>query len=203
MYVCSGKKGKKKRKKEYLDILSVDVEMIGDEETKPGRVQVGTGSNDAIGGEAGEFPGHISQHVYWIRHYKQNRVRGVMNQRRNDALKQTHIPLQQIQPRLAGDLTGPGGDDAQIRSDGDGVIGGGMNLRAREEGGGVLEIEHLAAELIGLGVDEDELVGEVLSEDGLGDGHAYIAGADHRDLRMPLRRRRRGSVLNGLEEGLG
>lgn len=95
--------------------------------------------------------------------------------------KQRHIPLQQIQPRFSGDLSRSGGDDAQIGASGYGVINGGDDLRAGEESGGVLEIEHFATEFIGFGVDESDLVGEVLGEDGLGYGHSNISGSDDGD----------------------
>ena len=78
-----------------------------------------------------------------------------------------------------------------------------MDLGAGEEGGGVLEVKHLAAELVGVGVDEDELVGEVLSEDGLRYGHSHVAGADDGDLVVALGRGGRGGVVYGPEEGLG
>lgn len=51
-----------------------------------------------------------------------------------------------------------GSDDAEIGSDGDGVVDGGVDFGVGEEGNGVLEVEHLAAKLVGLGVDEDELI---------------------------------------------
>jgi hypothetical protein len=70
------------------------------------------------------------------------------------------------------DLAGPGSDDAEIGSDSDGVVDGGVDFGVREEGNGVLEVKHLSAKLVGLGVDEDELIGEVLGEndDVAGDG---------------------------------
>lgn len=45
------------------------------------------------------------------------------------------------------------------RSVGDGVVDGGRDLGAEEEGGGVLEIEHLVAELVWLGIHDGQLVG--------------------------------------------
>jgi hypothetical protein len=38
------------------------------------------------------------------------------------------------------------------------VVDGGMDFGVGEEGNDVLEVEHLAAKLVGLGVDEDELI---------------------------------------------
>ena len=46
----------------------------------------------------------------------------------------------------------------------------------------MLEVEHLSAELVGFGVDEDELIGKVLGEDGLGYGHADVVDSDDGDL---------------------
>lgn len=45
----------------------------------------------------------------------------------------------------------------------------------------MLEIEHFAAEFVGLGVDEDEFINQILSEDGLSNGHADVSGADDGD----------------------
>lgn len=117
--------------------------------------------------------------------------------------EEVDVSLEQVEPGLAGDLACSGGDDAEIGADGDFVVDGGVDPDAREESGGVLEVEHLAAELVGLLVDDDELVGEVLGEDGLCNGHSHVSGADHRDLVVSLRGRRRGRVHYGLEEGLG
>lgn len=111
--------------------------------------------------------------------------------------------MEEIEPGLANDLSGAGGDYAEVGSDGDGVVDVSDDLGAREEGGGVLEVEHLAAELVGIGVDEDELVGEVLGEDGLGDGHADVAGADDGDLGVAFGEGGSGGIGDGLEEGLG
>ena len=102
--------------------------------------------------------------------------------------KQSHVPLQQVQPGLAGILPSPGGDNAEIGSGGDGVVDGSVDLGAGQECGGVLEIEHLAAELVGVNVDQGELVGEVLGEDSLGDGHADVAHSDDGDLGVALGR---------------
>ena len=55
----------------------------------------------------------------------------------------------------------------------------------------MLEIEHLVAELVGIGVDKDELVGEVLSEDGMRDSHSHDADTHHGDLVVALGRRGR------------
>jgi hypothetical protein len=67
-------------------------------------------------------------------------------------------------PGRVEDLAGPGNDDAEIGSDSDRVVDGGVDFGVGEEGNGVLEVEHLAAKLVGLGVNEDELIGEVLGE---------------------------------------
>ncbi|KAF1872386.1 hypothetical protein Lal_00016684 [Lupinus albus] len=82
-----------------------------------------------------------------------------------------------------------------------------MDLSTGEEGGGVLEVKHFAAELVGLGVNEDELVGEVLSENGLSNSHSDVAGADDGDLEVAFGGGRRSGVGNGnwekvmMEEG--
>jgi hypothetical protein len=62
------------------------------------------------------------------------------------------------------DLAGPDSDDAEIGSNDDGVVDGCVDFGVGEEGNGVLEVEHLTAKLVRLGVNEDELIGEVLGE---------------------------------------
>ena len=44
--------------------------------------------------------------------------------------KQSDVPLQQVQPGLAGILPSPGGDNAEIGSGGDGVVDGSVDLGA-------------------------------------------------------------------------
>jgi len=51
-----------------------------------------------------------------------------------------------------------GSDDAKIGSDGDGIVDRGVDFGVGEEGNDVLEVVHLAAKLVGLGVNEDELI---------------------------------------------
>ncbi|KAI8561146.1 hypothetical protein RHMOL_Rhmol04G0315100 [Rhododendron molle] len=86
-----------------------------------------------------------------------------------------------------------GGDDAKVggsvvnegedgsaggEGGGDGVVGGGMDGGAGEEGSGMIEVEHLVAQHVGVGVENGELVNEVLGhDDGLGYGNANFAGA--------------------------
>jgi hypothetical protein len=83
-------------------------------------------------------------------------------------------------PGQVKDLAGPGSDDAEIGSDSDGVVDGGVDFGVGEEGNSVLEVEHLAPKLVGLGVDEDKLIGEVLGEndDVAGDGGKKGSGGE-------------------------
>lgn len=110
--------------------------------------------------------------------------------------------MDEIQAGFARVLPGTRGDDDEIRPGGYGVIDRGVDLGAGEEGGGVLEVQHFSAELIGLGVDEGQLVDEILGEDRLSDGHADVADADDGDFGVTLGGRRRRGVLNGLKESL-
>jgi len=107
----------------------------------------------------------------------------VLRHGRHDLAVQGHVPLQQVQPGLPGDLPRARSDDHEVRVLGDRGVGAGDDADAREERGGVLQVERLAAELVGERVDQRDLVGEVLGEDGLRDGHAHVAGADDGDFR--------------------
>ncbi|KAL6280658.1 hypothetical protein ACE6H2_017539 [Prunus campanulata] len=53
------------------------------------------------------------------------------------------------------------------------------------------------------GPNEDELIGEVLGKDGLGDGHAHVVVANDGDLGVALGGGGRGGAGYRLEEGLG
>lgn len=86
---------------------------------------------------------------------------------------------------------GVDGDDAEVRGNGNGIVTGGTDLGVQEEGGSVLEVEHLATKLVGLGINKGELVGEVLGEDRLGDGHPDVSSANDGDLDVLLFRQRR------------
>ncbi|KAM0977779.1 hypothetical protein ACFX13_014087 [Malus domestica] len=66
-----------------------------------------------------------------------------------------------------------------LGSDDDGVVDIDPGLGAREEGSDVLEVEHLAAELVRVGVDEDEFVSDVLGEDG--EDQVWNKGEDAND----------------------
>jgi len=186
-----------------LYVLGVDVEVIGDEETEARGVQIGARPNDPVGGETGKLPGDVGEDVDRVGNDEESGGGGVTNKRGYDGAEEGKVPLEQVEAGLTGDLAGAGGDDAEIGAGSDGRVSGGVDLGAGEEGGGVLEVEHLAAELVGVGIDEDELVGEVLGEDGLSDGHSDVTNSDDGDLVVLLGGRGRVSVGDGLEEGLG
>ncbi|KAG2384437.1 uncharacterized protein HKW66_Vig0147990 [Vigna angularis] len=95
-----------------------------------------------------------------------------------DGVEEGKVPLEQVEVGLTGDLTGTGGDDAEIG------------------------VEHLATELVSIGINEDEVVGEVLGEDGRRDGHSNVTNADDRDLGVFLGGRESDNIDDGLEECL-
>jgi hypothetical protein len=97
-------------------------------------------------------------------------------------------------PGQVEDLAGPGSDDAEIGSDGDGVVDGGVDFGVGVEGNGVLKVEHLVAKLVGLGVDEDELIGEVLGENNVvaGDVGKKGSGGDREGRRKEGHQDREG-----------
>nr|GMD37605.1 glutamate--cysteine ligase, chloroplastic-like [Ipomoea batatas] len=66
---------------------------------------------------------------------------GVLHQRRNDGLEQRAVLLDEIKPGFPRVLSRTRRDDDQIRPRRDGVVDGGADLRAGEEGGGVLEMQ--------------------------------------------------------------
>ncbi|KAJ1392662.1 hypothetical protein SESBI_35619 [Sesbania bispinosa] len=145
-------------------------------------IAVGARPDDPVGGELGEFPSDVGEDI-------------------NE--EQGEVPLELVELGLADDLACSGGDNAEIGVGGDGLVDRGVDLDVGKEGGGVLEVELLAAEHVGLVVDDDELVGEVLSEDGLSNGHSDISSADDEDRVAVVGGRGKVGVGDGLEEGLG
>lgn len=81
---------------------------------------------------------------------------------------------------------GAGSDDAEVEGSDDGVVRIDVDLGTQEEGGSMLEVEHLLTELVGLGIDESKLVGKVLGEDRLDDGHLDVFNGNDRDLGVPF-----------------
>jgi len=75
-------------------------------------------------------------------------------------MKEGEVPLEEVEAWLARDLAGASDDVAEVGAGGDGGIGGGVDLGAMEEGDNVLKVEHLIVELVGIGVDRDELISE-------------------------------------------
>ena len=183
-----------------MDVLSVDVEVVGDEEAEAGGVEIGAGADDAVGGEAGELPGDVGEDVDGVGDDHEDGIAGVAREGRDDLAEECDVAVDEVQAGLAGDLAGAGGDDAEVGAGRHGVVDGGVDLGAGEEGGGVLQVQHLAAELVGLGVHKDQLVRQVLRQDRLRYGHPHVAGADHGDLRVSLRGGRRGCALDGPEK---
>lgn len=155
--------------------------MICDQEPEPRGVKISTRSKNPIHRKTRELPSDVGQDIDRVRDDKQDRIGRRLSERRNDMAEESDVPLKQVKPRLSRVLPSAGGDDAEIGSGRDAVVNGGGDFGAGEESGGVLEVEHLASELVGLGVDEGDLVGDVLSEDGLSDGHADVSDADDGD----------------------
>jgi hypothetical protein len=61
------------------------------------------------------------------------------------------ISDEEPKPGRVEDLANLGSDDAEIGSDGDSVVDGGVDFGVGEEGNDVLEVEHLATKLVGQG----------------------------------------------------
>lgn len=48
-----------------VEAAGVDPQLVGHQEAESRRVQVGAAADDAVLGEAAQFPGHVGQHVDW------------------------------------------------------------------------------------------------------------------------------------------
>ena len=143
-----------------LHVLRVDVEVLGEEEPEPGHVKVGAGSDDAVDREPRQLPRHVRQDVDGVGDDEQDGVRRVLRQRRHDLPEERDVPVQQVEPGLPGDLARAGGDDGEVGAPGDGQIRVGDEARARQERRRVLQVQHLAAELVRERVHKRDLVGE-------------------------------------------
>nr|GLL35552.1 hypothetical protein C4D60_Mb01t23160 [Ipomoea trifida] len=109
---------------------------------KNGSSQVSYGVADCPRGVAFQVD-HLN--VHRVGHDHEYAMPGVLNQRRNDGLEQRAVLLNEIKPGFPSVLSRTCRDDDQIRPGRDGVVDGGADLRAGEEGGGVLEVQHFAA----------------------------------------------------------
>jgi hypothetical protein len=165
-----------------VDVLRVDVEAIGEEPAEARGVEVGAGADDAVGGQAGELVGDVGERVDGVGDDEQRGVRAVLHELRDDLFEERHVLLHERQPRLALALPRARGDDADVGPGRDGVVRVGHDARAGEERGRVLQVQHLALELLLLHVHERQLVAEVLRQHGLRARHAHVPHPHHRHL---------------------
>nr|GMD94253.1 Uncharacterised protein [Ipomoea batatas] len=133
----------------------VDPSLVANnEEAEAGRVQVSAGANDAVRRKPRELPCHVGENIHGVGHDHENTIPGILHQLRNNLLEQRAVPLDEAEAALPGVLPRASGDDHEVRPGCDGVVHGRVDLGAREERGGVLQVQHLAAHLVGHGVDE-------------------------------------------------
>eukprot|EP00268_Persea_americana_P020237 TRINITY_DN2044_c0_g2_i1.p2 TRINITY_DN2044_c0_g2~~TRINITY_DN2044_c0_g2_i1.p2 ORF type:complete len:262 (+),score=38.62 TRINITY_DN2044_c0_g2_i1:630-1415(+) len=95
-----------------LYVLCVHIQMVRDEESEAGRVEIRARADDPVGGESGELPGHVGQDIDWVRHDQQDGIRRVAGEAGDDVGEEGDVPLDEVQAGLPGDLAGAGSDDA-------------------------------------------------------------------------------------------
>jgi hypothetical protein len=106
-----GRQVREEREIGDLHILRVDVEVLGEEEPEPGRVEVGAGPDDAAGREARQLPGDVGEDVDGVGDDEQQRLGRVLRQWRHDLPEQRDVPLEQVEARLP--RARPRGDDSK------------------------------------------------------------------------------------------
>lgn len=91
-------------------------------ETEPRRIQVGSGTDDTVLGQAGELPGHVGEDIDRVGNDQQNTVWAQFNELGNDALQDVAVALDQVQTAFAFLLANTGSDDDQTGSGRDGEV---------------------------------------------------------------------------------
>lgn len=107
-----------------VEAAGVDSQFFSHQEAEAGRVQVGAAADDAVLGEAAQFPGHIGQHIHcrkqllatrhkrrrakkcvwggtWVRNHNDGAVGAESDDLRDNVLKYVDISLDEVQPALA------------------------------------------------------------------------------------------------------
>lgn len=91
--------------------------------------------------QTAQLPGHVRQNVHRIRYNQQNCVRTVFDQRRNDALENVRIALDQRQSIFADSLSCARRHDAQPRAGRHRQVSGAGDFRVLHETRAVLQVE--------------------------------------------------------------
>lgn len=139
-----------------------DVEPLGQEEPEPRRVEIGAAADDPVLGQARELPGDVGQYVDGIGDDEENGVGTVLDQLGYDALEDVGVALHEVQPGLALALPRPRRHDADARAGRGRVVRARVYLGVLEEGAAVLEVHHLALELVGHHVDQHHVARDAL-----------------------------------------
>jgi hypothetical protein len=139
-----------------------DVELLREQESEPRGVQVGAASDYAVLRQSRYLPGDVGKHVHGVGHDNEDRVRAVLHQVGHDALEDVGVALDQVQSGLALALTRPRRYYADARVGRGRVISACVYSRVREEGAAVLQVQHLALQLLPHHIDQHHVARNVL-----------------------------------------
>ena len=163
-----------------VDVLLADGEVLGQAGAEPGGVQNGAGADDPVGGQAGDLAEHVGQDVHRVADQDVDGVGSMADDVGGDALEDVDVGLGQIDAALAGLPGDAGGDDDHVGAFRVAVTAG-VDLGLGGEGGGLPDVHGLAQSLLGVDVDEDDLRGNAVDRQGVGDGGANASCADDGD----------------------
>ena len=132
-------------------------------------------------GNTGDLGKGIGENIHRICHQNIDGIRCVLYDLGGDALENVYIGLSQLQTGLAG-LTGhTGGDDDDIRTLSI-LIAAGTNDGRRAERSALVNIQCFAKSLFLIDINENDLAGNSLHHDIVGDGSTDTACANNSDL---------------------
>ena len=94
-----------------VNILRADLEFLCQLGLQTNGIQYGTGTNDVLSRDAGNFVEHISHHIHRIGHDDINGIGGILHNVGRNLLQNIDVGLRQLQTRLAGLPRHTGGDN--------------------------------------------------------------------------------------------
>ena len=153
----------------------------GEQDPQARAVEHGARAEDPLPGQPGELLRGVGEHVDRVGDHEDDRVRGQLDQLRDQLAAHLDVDPGQLQPGLARFLLRAGGhhDDVGPRRHRDVV--GAHHMGHGHELDALLQVQHLGGGLVGVQVEERDRAGDAADQAGVGDRRADAAGPHDRD----------------------
>ena len=165
-----------------VHVLDVDAGLLGDQEAQTSRVQVGAGTEDLVGRQAGQLLAHVRDDVHRVGDEHVDGVRGDLHHVRDDGLHDVDGRAGEVEAGLAGLLTCTCGDDDHVGVTADLRVIGTVDGDSGVEAGAVLHVEDFGFDVLLGDVFEDDLTGDTALGGGEGERGTDCAGTDDGEL---------------------